>query len=113
MCAVSAVGDDWAQRDKWPDWPTTIPWPVPDSNPPRRTPVTFPENGTSFRLNQLEKEVKALRERVLEMHEELRKARQQDIDEGNPDCEMEEKVSILKQIAELVGVDLKDVFPNG
>jgi len=99
MCAVSAVGDDWSRRDRWPGWPAQIPFPT-----------SIPENGTSFRVGQLEKELAALRSQVEQMRAELEAAKQQDIENGTPDCEMEDKVIILKKIAQLVGVDLSKVF---
>lgn len=29
---------------------------------------------------------------------------------GQPDCEMDDKVNLIKRVAELVGVDIKDIF---
>lgn len=54
-------------------------------------------------------ELKAL---VLEMKADLVTARQQDIANNEPDCEMEEKVVLLKKIAKMVGVTLDEVFPK-
>lgn len=45
-----------------------------------------------------------------ELKKELKKARQQDIEDGAPDCEMKKSVNLLKKLAEHLGVDLEDVF---
>jgi DNA-binding XRE family transcriptional regulator len=99
MCAVSAVGDKWSDRFRAAP---VRPW--------EDALMQIPENGTSFRLGQLETQMKMLRAEVETMKTQLAAAKAQDIAEGNPDCEMEEKVELLKKIADLVGVDLGDVF---
>ncbi len=101
MCVVSNVGDDWSRREKWPDWPTQIPF-------PDRSPAIIPENT----IYNLKLENVKLRIQVEQMKRELEEARRQDIREGNADCEMEEKVIILKKIAALFGIELKEIFPN-
>lgn len=105
MCVVSNIGDDYSRRDKWPLWPEQYPF-------PDRTPVTIPENGTSFRISQLEKNYEELRSQVEQMKRELEAAKKQDEEDGNPDCEMEDKIVILRKIAAALGVDLSEVFPN-
>jgi hypothetical protein len=40
----------------------------------------------------------------------LRRAKEYDVANNEPDCEIEEKMALLKRIAELVGVDLSDVI---
>jgi hypothetical protein len=55
-------------------------------------------------------EFDALKKDVLEMKADLIKARAEDIKNGEPDCEMESKVALLKKIAEVVGVSLDEVF---
>jgi hypothetical protein len=46
--------------------------------------------------------------------EELRKllvaAKDFDVVTGQPDCEVDDKVALIKRLAELVGVDMSDVF---
>ena len=100
MCAVSAAGDEWTRT--WPNiWP-------PQTPKPWEQPTRVPLQDYISR-----KEFQELKDLVLKMKEELEKARAQDIAQGNPDCEMEEKVTILKKVAEALGVDLNEVFPNG
>jgi hypothetical protein len=107
MCTVSMVGDHFSDKQAWPTWPTILPFPgqVPYSPLPSAPPTQ------QYRVSRAE--FGALKAQVEEMKRELLAAKQQDIADGNPDCEMEAKVSILKQIAEQFGVDLKEVFPNG
>ena len=38
--------------------------------------------------------------------EELKRAKEYD----EPDCEMDEKVELIRKVAELVGVDIEDLF---
>jgi len=52
----------------------------------------------------------ALRREVQELKKLLEAAKKFDDATGQRDCEMEEKVKLLKAIAKLVGVDLGDVF---
>lgn len=95
MCTVSMVGDDWNKRfpERYPTvWPNGIP--SIDFTPPAVTREEF---------DQLKRDVE-------QMKKELEAAKAQDIADGSPDCEMEEKVALLKKVAELVGVDLEEIF---
>lgn len=81
---------------------------------------TFPQQGGAaggFTLTppkDFGPEIEQLRKEVLEMKELLRKAIDYDRRTGQAECHMEEKVAILKRVAELVGVSLEDVFkPTG
>ena len=98
MCAVSAVGDNW--QKEWPGiWPNAIPPYMPQINVPLVPPVD-------------RKEFDRLKAEVEKMKKELEAARVQDILDRNPDCEMEDKVALLKAVAKAFDVDLKGVFPN-
>ena len=44
------------------------------------------------------------------MHDLLKKAKEYDLRNNEPNCEMEDKVSFIKMVAKFVGVDLGDVF---
>lgn len=94
MCTVSMIGDHYA--DKWrqyPPQPSTV-WPhvfVP-------APVISRE------------EFDALRRDVEDMKALLIRAKRYDDGHGEPDCEMDEKLAVLRRVADLVGVDLSDVF---
>jgi hypothetical protein len=55
-------------------------------------------------------EFDALKKEVLDMKELLKRAVEYDKRTGQPDCHMDEKVAMLKKVAEAVGVSLDDVF---
>lgn len=101
MCMVSMIGDDWSRRDRWPNWPPQIPF-------PDKSPKSIPN--IPDRISR--KEFEDLKKQVEQMKRELEAAKKQDDEEGNSECEMEEKVVILKKIAEAMSVDLSEVFPN-
>jgi ribosomal protein L29 len=93
MCMVSNVGDGWAGQ-----FPKK--WPMFDPSPEGidLTPIY-----SKSELYELKKEVKELRKLLIA-------ARKFDKKTGQPDCEMADKVNLIKEIARLVGVDMKDVF---
>lgn len=104
MCVVSNVGDYYGRR-----WPEQYPW-VPE------VPYT-PQPGTGDKIivNPPEvsrKEFEALKKDVEEALRLLKNAKEIDRVTGQPDCEMDEKVAIIKRFAEVVGVDLSEVFGN-
>jgi hypothetical protein len=86
MCVVSMVGDHYAHR--WDQYiaPPTFPW-----GPTRP-------------------EFEALKAEVAEMKELLIAAKRIDTVTGQPDCEMADKVALLRKVAEMVGVSLDDVL---
>lgn len=93
MCAVSYIGDQYSKSI-----PNTYPW----YNP-----------ANALLVSPSKAEFNALKAEVEQMKKDLEAAKKQDIADGNPDCEMEDKVKLLKDIAKLVGVDLGSVFePN-
>ena len=55
-------------------------------------------------------EFEQLKRDVAEMKELLIAAKRIDEVTGQPDCEMAEKVDLLRRVAEAVGVDLEDVL---
>lgn len=88
---VSNIGDAWGSKfpDKWPQF-----------NPPP-TQITVGVSQSDF---------EALRKEVQELKELLKAAKKFDEATGQPDCQMDEKVKLIKAIAKLVGVDIGDVF---
>lgn len=56
-------------------------------------------------------EFDALKREVVEMKELLRRAKLYDEKNGEPACEIDEKMDLLRKVAKLVGVDLNDVIP--
>lgn len=102
MCAVSMVGDFY--RDKWLPYTAvpmpTVPWSL------STTSVTWPPIPHHITREEFD----ALRREVLDMKELLRRAKEYDARNDQVDCEVEEKLAVLRKVAELVGVDLKDVI---
>lgn len=97
MCVVSMVLDDFNRRNQ--PWIDPIKeWPMPNGG--------FIRSGPSY------EEFEALRKEVEKLKEEVAAARKQDEENGEPECEMEEKKELIKKICELVGVDIKEFFPN-
>lgn len=91
MCMVSNVGDGWAEKfpDKWPNI---------------KPPYIYPAQSIS------QDEFNALKREVKELKKLLEAAKKFDALTGQPDCEMDEKVKLIKAIAKLVGVDLGEIF---
>ena len=92
MCSVSMVADAYRHNV----FPNMFPNVSPINNG-IYSPISRPE-------------FEELKTTVLQMKKDLEEARKQYIADGNPDCEQEDKVAIIKQIAKMVGVDLGDVF---
>jgi hypothetical protein len=93
------VGDHYDDIFRPRPWYPSIPnWPsVPDGGP-----ASIP--GIS------RQEFDALKREVEDMKKLLIRAKEYDERNGEPDCEMEDKVALLKKIAKAVGVDLSEVF---
>lgn len=92
MCVTSFVGDYYADRWRWV--PNSVPSPI---LPDMWGPITRAE------FDDLKRE-------VAEMLELMKAAKRIDELTGQPDCEMEDKITVLRQVAKLVGVDLADVL---
>lgn len=98
------VGDHY--RDKWKDWQTS---PVqPGINYPSDHQYVILKSGNEITREEFD----ALKKEVEEMKALLIRAAKYDEENNEPHCEMDEKVELLKKIAEAVGVNLEDVFGN-
>ena len=107
MCVVSMIGDHYA--DKWRDrilpyqrpidWPY---WPVDEgpASSPGAKPVEHPTR----------EEFDALRKEVEDMKALLKSAVEYDERNNEPHCEVEEKMELLRRVAEMVGISLDDVI---
>lgn len=91
MCTISMVADHY--RDNFIQR-----WPQPDP----LAPVFIPPVSRA--------EFDALKREIEDMKKLLVRAKEYDERNGEPHCEMDEKVALLKQVAKLVGVDLAEVF---
>ena len=86
MCVVSMVGDVYNQQFK------------------KYEPfLDLPGSVTRKEFDELKREVETLKKLLI-------KAKEYDEKTNQPECEQEEKVALLKKVAEMVGVDLKDVL---
>lgn len=105
MCLVSNIGDTYTGgfRDRWPHIPVQ-PW-----NPFPTTQPYMPQADIKDAYVSLE-DFMTLKREIEQLKKDLEEAKRQDIANGEPDCEMEEKIAFLKKIADLVGVDLSTVF---
>lgn len=92
MCVVSMVGDYYSEK-----------WKV--SPPGYVGPLLIPNVATKQDLEELKKE-------VIDMKELLKKAIEYDKKNNQPHCETEEKIELMRKVAEMVGVDLNDVLGN-
>lgn len=104
MCLVSAVGDNWKETypERWPSVPFPQ-YPFDSDKVPNKT----------YPLEYATKEdVAQLRLEMLQLKELLLAAKKFDEKTGQKNCEMEEKVRFIKQVADAVGVDLSEVFGN-
>lgn len=101
MCVVSMVGDHF--HKKWHDHPWVYPQ-TPIIPTETKTIVIGPTPEiTKAEFDQLKRD-------VAEMKELLLRAKKYDEDHGEPDCHIDEKVEILRRVADLVGVDLTEIF---
>lgn len=96
MCAVSMIGDHY--RDQWKEreW-------YPHVTQPNI--ITIPAQPEISKA-----EFDALKKEVQDLKKLLKRAKKYDEDNGEKDCEMDEKIAILKKVADLVGVDLGEIF---
>ena len=104
MCTVSMVGDDFSKQ--WPSNPNNpfkdTSWPF-DNPQPLKPNVVVIGGVSQEQFDALKKEVEALKEL-------LKAAKIYDEATGQKDCEMDDKVALIKRLAEIVGVDLGDIF---
>lgn len=100
MCVVSNLGDSWKQTA-----PQRFPWTQPYVQP---NPNLVP--GEPVLPWATPQQIEELRQEMQELKKLLLAAKQYDEATGQPDCHMDEKVELIRQLAELVGVDVDDVF---
>lgn len=105
MCVVSMIGDYYKDRFQQPSYyPGLQPYVQPYLTQPSTTIQQFQlPNITREEFDSLKKE-------VLEMKELLKRAKIYDEKNGEPECEVEDKVELLRKVAKLVGISLDDVL---
>lgn len=97
MCATSMVGDFY--NDRFRQWPSLGPL----IQPTGPTIVQLPPVISRDEFDQLKRD-------VADMKELLKRAKAYDERNHEPECEIEEKMELLRKVAKLVGVDLSDVI---
>lgn len=100
MCAVSNIGDYWKTQNPWIDKvPSSVPSSIPNTN-----------DYSKYLQTVSRAEFDKLKSEVEELKKLLQAAKAFDEKTGQPHCEVEEKVGLIKAIAEALGVDLKGVL---
>lgn len=96
MCVVSYIGDDWRNRQ----WPSIKPeqWPIDLPSEPVKLPGISRE------------EFERLKKEIEELKKLLTAAKEYDKKTGQADCHMDEKVKLIKKLAEITGVSVKELF---
>lgn len=77
---------------------------------PQQYPWVQTTDTSIFPATVTREEFNALKRDIQEMKLLLIRAKAYDEANGEPDCEMDEKVKLIKHIAEIVGIDLYEVF---
>jgi len=104
MCVVSNTGDYWGQRlHPWSPYTPPLPYIPPAQMPDITKIVINPTGPTKDDFDNLKKEVQI-------MKEQLARAKEYDKANGEPDCEIEDKMAFLREVAKLVGIDLDEVL---
>ena len=88
---------DW-QLDKWRQKIYTLPPTVP--------------NTYVFNPGISKEDFEAFRKEFLEFKDLVKRALKYDVDNNQPDCEVDDKVNAVRKIAEQLGIDMEDVFPS-
>lgn len=106
MCTVSMIGEHYGEKitKQYPQWPQWFPVTLPNTQP---VGINWPQQPNAI-VGPLvsREEFLGLKKTVDEMVELLRKAKKYDDDHNEPECEIEEKMTTLRKVAKLVGVDL-------
>jgi hypothetical protein len=109
MCVVSMIGDHY--RDKWRDSPWITPYTSPYQVPQPEYPLDPPSKRKTVAEPPISKEeFDALKREVEDLKKLLERAKEYDARNGEPECETDEKMEVLRKVAELVGVDLDSVI---
>lgn len=103
MCVVSYVGDYWRETfpERYPDWEDKVKyWPVINN------PTSVIKDAD---LEQIRSELNSIRNEMIELKKLLKAAIDYDEKTDQHHCENENKIALIKRVAEAVGVDLSDL----
>lgn len=98
MCVVSMVMDHF--NDKWDK---------PQYDPLRQY-INNVRGFNQVELDRLKVDFENLKKEVEEMKALLKRAKLYDEANNEPNCELETKMTMLRKIAEIVGVDLDEIL---
>ena len=105
MCVTSMVGDHYA--DKWKEYP----WIQPGFQPVMPYQPLPPGSAGAQPVQYVPRhEFDKLKAEVEEMKALLKRAKAYDEANNEPECEIDEKMDLLRKVAKMVGVDLDDVI---
>ena len=102
MCVTSMIGDGWGQ--KFPPHPS---YPTYPSDGPTPKQSTFP---SMFEQSVTRTEWEDIWTELTQLKELLVKAKQYDDAHNEPNCEMEEKVALIKKFGEIFSIDFRGIF---
>lgn len=88
MCTVSMIGDHFSEKWKQPPYQQIF--------------TNIPDVSRA--------EFEALKKEVEEMKALLKRAKEYDEKNNEPNCEIEEKMTMLRKFSDAVGIDLDDVI---
>jgi hypothetical protein len=112
---VDHYGEKWRKIISEPPYAPSVPFPnpqplkLPDILPP------LPEQGSGDQSRPSEnnpvtqEDLDKIRRDIQDLKDLLKRAKEYDEKTGQPDCELDEKKRRLKEIADMVGVDIE--FP--
>jgi predicted RNase H-like HicB family nuclease len=106
MCSVSFIGDHYGK--KWGEYiqplqPTTYQFPVAHPSQAEFDELKARVEAQGITIDELRRDL----ENAVEL---LKRAKAYDDATGQPDCEKDERVAVVKQVARIMGVDLGEVF---
>lgn len=109
MCAVSAISDNY--KDNFHEkYPWIKPWVNPDPYPSEPViPPTPAPNLVDLDKYATREQIEELRKDLEELKKLIKAAIKYDEATNQPHCEDEQKMDLIRRVAEAVGVDLKDL----
>ncbi len=103
MCIISMIGDNW-RDNSLPNWPLPVQQYATSSD------IAVVQKAFDEYKRKNDAEVKRLKEEMEALKKLLLAAKEYDEATGQPDCELDEKVAVIKKVAELLNVDMSEVF---
>lgn len=107
MCVMSMVSD--YEIDKWRQWASPV-------SPPNTTTPIVIQNGDpkklEIQIENLNKNFEELRKDFLDFKKLILKAIDYDERNNEPECEVEDKVRLIKEIAGRLNIDVSDIWPE-